>query len=116
MGDGNRAMIEREVVVPKAMDPARVEQTVAACCAAAGLRNTLKGTLARYPGSVHWHYAQARERGTLEITWWPRGERLWFKVSAGRSARWIPARLPALQHTLETALGALASDVASLER
>jgi hypothetical protein len=109
-------MIEREVSVPKGLDPARVEHTVAACCAADDLRNTLKGTLARYPGSVHWHYSQPRERGTLEITWWPRGERLWFKVSAGRSARWITARLPALQQALEMALSALAPAAASLER
>jgi hypothetical protein len=99
-------MIEHEVPVPNGTDTAQVEQTVASCCAADGLRNTLKGTLARYPGSVHWHYAQPRERGTLEITWWPRAERLWFKVSRGRSAPWIDERLPALQQALQMALSA----------
>lgn len=97
-------MIELDVPVPAGTDPAHTERIVETTCAGADLRRTLKSTLASYPGSVHWHYAHGRERGTLEITWWPARERLWFKVSAGRTALWIKALLPALQQQLSEAL------------
>ncbi len=97
-------MIELDVMVPAGADLAHIEHTVETACADAGLRNTLKGTLASYPDSVHWHYAHGRERGTLEITWWPARQRLWFKVSAGRTAPWLTALLPALRQSLAEAL------------
>ncbi len=99
-------MIELNVSVPAGAGLAQIEQLVERIGADASLRRTLKGTLARYPGSVHWHYAHAREHGTLEITWWPARRRLWFKVSAGRTAPWITQQLPQLQSVLEAALGA----------
>jgi hypothetical protein len=98
-------MIELDVPVPAGADLAQIEQAITSTCADAGLRSTLKGTLAQYPGSVHWHYARPRERGTLEITWQPQPPRLWFKVSQGRRAPWIDALLPHLQKTLQAALG-----------
>jgi hypothetical protein len=97
-------MIELDVPVPADADPALIEQSVEDICAGAGLRRTLKSTLATYPGSVHWHYAQPPQWGTLELTWWPARRRLWLKVSAGRAAAWITGRLPQLQHALETSL------------
>ena len=44
----------------------------------------MKGTLASFPNCVHWHWKRGKERGTLEITWWGKQDRLWFKVAAGR--------------------------------
>jgi hypothetical protein len=101
--DRSRAMIELDVSVPAGADLAQIEQAVERTCAGAGLRNTHKRALASYPGSVHWHYARPPERGTLELTWWPARRRLWFKVSAGRTAPWITALLPQLQHSLQAA-------------
>ncbi len=99
-------MIELDVLVPAGANLEHIEQAVARTCAEAGLRNTLKGTLAGYPGCTHWHYAHPRERGTLELTWWPARPRLWLKVSAGRARPWLVALLPQLQHTLTVALHA----------
>jgi hypothetical protein len=99
-------MIELDVPVPAEADQAQIEAAISSVCAAAGLRSTLQGTLARYPGSVHWHFARPRERGTLEITWWPRPRRLWFKISAGRTAPWLTVLLPTLQPALGAALDA----------
>jgi hypothetical protein len=86
-------MIEVEVPLPGGARPPSVEQVVEKACIAAGLHPSLKGTLAQYPGSVHWHFKQGGQRGTLELTWWERGNRLWFKVAAGRSSAWIDAEL-----------------------
>ena len=79
-------MIELDVPVPAKAELAHIEALVENTCADAGLRRTLKSTLASCPGCVHWHYARPPERGTLELTWWPARRRLWLKVSAGRSA------------------------------
>lgn len=97
-------MIELEVPVPADVDLAQIEQAVDAILGGAGLRRTLNSTLARYPGSVHWHFARPGARGTLELTWWPARRRLWFKVSSGRAAPWIESLLPQLQASLVAAL------------
>ena len=60
-----------------------------------------------YPGSRHWHYRRGRERGTLEITFWPAQRRLWLKVAAGRTSAWITELLPSLQAALAEAGQAL---------
>lgn len=73
--------------------PQRIEQL----CLSQGLTLTLKGTLAKYPGCVHWHFKNGRAPGTLEVTWWEREGRLWFKVSARRDAPWIDEVVEKLQ-------------------
>jgi hypothetical protein len=76
--------------------------SVEACVAAAGLRVTLKTTLAQYPGSVHWHVKQGRERGILEMTWWPQERRLWLAVHANRAGEWTEAAAARLKTCLAT--------------
>ena len=45
--------------------------------------------MAKYPGCTHWHLKKDRETGTLELTWWPARNRLWFKIATGRQADWM---------------------------
>jgi len=94
-------VIETEVLVPAGGDLAAAERVVESCCARQQLRLTLKGTLSRYPGCIHWHYKRGRERGTLELTWWPRGRRLWIAVQNGRTGEWIEAAAAELKAILE---------------
>ncbi len=56
-----------------------------------GLQIRLRGTLSTYPGSQHWHVHKPGERGTLEVTLWPAGKRVWFSVQVRRRAGWIAA-------------------------
>jgi hypothetical protein len=70
-----------------------------------GLHVTTIGTLRTYPGSTHWHVKPIDGgRGTLEITLWPAGRRLWIKIQAGRRAPWIGVVLPRLQRRIPRAL------------
>jgi len=78
--------------------------SVEAQCAAEALQMTLKGTLAKYPGCVHWHFKRGFERGTLEITWWPSARRLWFSVQAGRTGVWVEESLNQIKAALERRL------------
>ena len=97
-------MLEVEVAIPPRVRLAGVEKTVKAACDRAGLHLTLIGTLAKYPGCVHWHFKHGAERGTLEITFWKTERRLWFKVTAGRKAKWIETVIPSLRRVLEKEL------------
>ena len=66
-----------------------------------GLQVRMRGTLRTYPGSQHWHVYKPGERGTLEITLWPAGKRVWFSVQAGRRAGWIAEILPHIKAWIE---------------
>ena len=94
-------MLEIEVNVPPEIKLVKWESKIESNCLAHDLRVTLKGTLAQYPGSVHWHLKQGRRPGTLELTLWPQTQRLWFKVSAARHGAWMASVIPSLKHQLE---------------
>jgi hypothetical protein len=78
----------------------RIEES----CAASHLTCTLKATLTKYPGSVHWHFKQEKQKGILEITWWKKEQRLWFKVADNRTGEWISVSLPKLKEEIEKQL------------
>ncbi|HUS17890.1 MAG TPA: hypothetical protein VM536_23080 [Chloroflexia bacterium] len=82
-------MVDFPLSLPPHADLLSAVDVLEACCAAAGLRVTLRGTLIAYPGSIHWHLKQGTGRGTLELTLWPVERRAWFKVSPLRDAPWI---------------------------
>jgi len=97
-------MIEVELQLPDRVASEAVVRAVEQICASHDLTCTLKGTLIRYPDSVHWHFKRGREKGTLEVTWWGRQHRLWFKVADGRTAAWIDEHLPRLKEKIEKSL------------
>jgi hypothetical protein len=69
-------MIEVELQIPDSVEPEAVLRIVEEVCASNELTCALKGTLVSYPGSIHWHFKQGKQRGTLEITWWESEHRL----------------------------------------
>jgi hypothetical protein len=62
-------MIEVELQIPDDVNEKVIVRVVEEICAANDLSCTLKGTLASYQGSVHWHFKKGKQRGTLELTW-----------------------------------------------
>src|ERR1700752_5223048 len=97
-------MIEVELQVPADAKSDSVVQVVEGGCNEKSLTCELKGTLARYPGCIHWHFKKDREKGTLEITWWEIENRLWFKVAKGRTADWINESMAELKKQIEISL------------
>jgi len=97
-------MIEVELQIPADAKSDAVVKVVEQVCTANDLICALKGTLASYPGSTHWHLKKEREKGTLEITWWESENRLWFKVADGRVGKWIDEILPKLKKEIEKTL------------
>ena len=66
-----------------------------------GLQIHMRGSLRTYSGSKHWHFQKPGERGTLEVTLWSAGNRVWFSVQAGRRAVWIAEILPLIKEWIE---------------
>lgn len=97
-------MREVEFRFPLNADLNRAEQLVEDACAALNLTIAMKSPLASYPGSTHWHYKNGKEKGTLELTLFPRDRRIWAQVQSGRKAPWIDAMLPEVQRRIERAL------------
>lgn len=97
-------MTEIELALPASARAARVSRVVEQAAAAAGLTPALKGTLVRYPGCVHWHFRKRGTGGTLEITFWPGGRRLWIKVAGNRRSAWMDSVIPRLQRSIESNL------------
>lgn len=97
-------MIEIEIRIPSKIRPSALIKVVEQSCSDDDLTCTLKGTLAKYPDCIHWHFKKDKQRGTLEITWWERGNRLWFKVADNRAGIWIDEGIPSLKKRIEHAL------------
>ena len=97
-------MIEVELQIPANANDDSVVKVVEQVCSANGLICVARGTLVRYPGCIHWHYKQGKQKGTLEITWWESENRLWFKVAKVRIGEWMDEALPKLKQEIEVSL------------
>jgi len=94
-------MLEVQIDLPLHFRPESISEMVERACAAESLTCSMKGTLTSFPNCVHWHWKRGKERGTLEITWWGKQDRLWFKVAAGRTGSWIEGTLIRLKQHIE---------------
>jgi hypothetical protein len=97
-------MQEFEFWVPGGADISELDVLVESACSAEGLQMTMDSSLARHPGSRHWHFKKPGDRGTLEITWSPLEDRLWASIQAGRRAEWIEPCLLRIKARIEKAM------------
>ena len=97
-------MIEVQLQIPERVNVDAVVSVIEHICIANGLTSTLKGTLASYPGCVHWHFRRGRQKGIFEMTWWEMEHRLWFKVAGNRTGEWIEDSIPLLKERIERSL------------
>lgn len=92
---------EIELHIDPFLNEEQLASLVEEAAARSGLQIRLKTTLRTYPGSQHWHLTMPGERGTLEITCWLTGKRVWFAVHANRRDEWIKEVLPGMKAWLE---------------
>jgi hypothetical protein len=104
-------MREVEFKVPGSAQLTHIDSEIESACAAEGLRIGMKGTLVSFPGSIHWHFKRPSERGTLEITVFPRSRRVWAQIQEGRRADWIEPCLEKIKHAVESKLRESAKSV-----
>jgi hypothetical protein len=93
-----------DLQIPSGVNRERLVKVVEQVCTANDLACARKGTLAGYPGYIHWHFRLGKQKGTLEITGWESVNRLWFKVARGRTGEWIHEALPKLKKQIESSL------------
>jgi hypothetical protein len=86
-----------EILFRSSADCDQIAQAIDDAIVQAGLSTTLRGSLKKYPGCIHWHARNGRESGTLEITLWPQQHRAWFTIQDGRAAPWIEAKMKLIQ-------------------
>ena len=99
-------MQQIEFTVPKQTDLKNADALIEGVCAAHGLHAAMKGTLATYPGSIHWHFKKTKEKGTLELTLLCADRRIWASIHSNRTAPWIEESLSQLRAEIERALRA----------
>ena len=92
-----------DIPLPPNVDRLPVRKIIEDICIAGGLRVTLRTTLKKYRHSIHWHFKNGDESGTLEITFWPAECRAWLSIQAGRDAPWLEARIALLQGSFQRA-------------
>lgn len=97
-------MQEFQFQVPQSAQLSGMESTLESICIAEGLHIGMKGSLATFPGSIHWHFKKPGERGVLEITSCPREKKLWASIQAGRRANWIEPSLMKIKKKIESHL------------
>ncbi len=97
-------MREIEILLPPAVAPDAVTRAIDASVAECGLTVTLRDSLKKFPGCVHWHLKRGLEPGTLEVTLWPSQHRAWLSVQKGRAAPWIEVELKRLDDALQRRL------------
>jgi hypothetical protein len=99
-------MKEIEFRISRDCDLTRARRIIEQICEERGLQSAMKGSLAKYPGSTHWHYKKPRQSGTLELTLYVPDRRIWAQVQKSRAAPWIDVELPQLRRDIEAALRA----------
>jgi hypothetical protein len=104
-----RVVREIEFSVPRHCDLSSAGELIERVCSDRGLHVAMKGSLSSYPGSIHWHFKNKKERGTLELTLHLPQRRIWAQVQDGRKAPWIDVELGPLQRAVERELRSLCS-------
>jgi len=97
-------MQQIEFSVPPRCDLRKADALIERICAAHGLHAAMKGKLATYPGSIHWHYKKSTGKGTLELTLLPSKRRIWAAIHTNRQAPWIEEVLHKVRADIERAL------------
>lgn len=94
-------MEEIEIAVNPAGREEQLTTLIEEAVAHFGLHVRMRSTLHSYPGSLYWHVQKPGERGTLEVTLWPAGKKVWFSIQAGHRAAWIVEIVPPIKAWIE---------------
>ena len=73
-------MRQIKLTLSASFDFTQAETIIDQALGEARLTVTFKTTLRQFPGCIHWHVKRGNEKGTLEITVWPKQQRIWFSV------------------------------------
>ncbi len=94
-------LLDVEILLPTFTPDDKIEQAIDRAILETGLIVTLRASLKKFPGCVHWHLKNGPESGTLEITHWPQEHRAWFTVQSGRTAKWIDKKIELLENSIQ---------------
>ena len=96
-------MTDIEVGVPNGWSADTIAREIETVGTSLGLFARIQGSLAKYPGSIHWHFGRTGHSGTLEVTFMPNIPRCWISVHENRNADWVRLAVIDFKSRLETA-------------
>lgn len=105
----------RHIKTPSKVDWSAAPAIIEAACTELGLVQGLRGSLAKYPGAIHWHYKMPAQAGTLEITVSESRHEIWISVQSGRRAEWIPDKVAQIVAMVEARLGEIECDIPKID-
>ncbi|MEX2104576.1 MAG: hypothetical protein WD907_04505 [Bacilli bacterium] len=73
------------------------------CIQQFNLTISLKTTLSTMKGSIHWHLKQERQKGVLEVTYWPKKQQIWLEIHDNRRSEWNVDVIAPLAHAIAQA-------------
>lgn len=94
-------MEDVEVAIGRSISPQRTEAEIERALTVSGLQISLKCSLAKFAGCVHWHLRLKAQPGTLELTYWPKEQRVWFSIHRGRGAPWMKEVIATVRQQIE---------------
>ena len=87
-------MPEYKIPLPAGPNHAQIQIAIEAAIKQAGYQISLKGSITKYPGCVHWLVKNGKSVGTLKVTFWPKARRAWIDFEGGRGTDWIDDAVP----------------------
>lgn len=81
-------LIQTKLNHVKRLDQEKVCEEVEETALLFGLHFSKRMTLCTKKGSYHWHLKKAKEKGVLEVTYWPRKEQFSLEIHQNRKANW----------------------------
>lgn len=82
-----------DIQLPKGVDATTIVKLIDTAIQAAGLTTTMRNTLRKYPGCIHWNLVNDHKPGALELTYWPKEDRGWITIPDGPRAAWVPEKV-----------------------
>jgi len=98
-------MREIQISLSSEVNFREIERSIDQAISDSGLTITMRGSLRKFPGSIHWHLKHGRETGTLEVTFWPQQRRAWFTIQSRRQGAWIEQQIKLLDNTIRQYAG-----------
>jgi len=91
--------------LPHGIEPTTLVQTIDDAIRSVGLMTTMRNTLRKYPGCVHWNLANGSQPGAIELTYWPKEDRAWFTFADGPRPGWTGAKIEELGDVIRERIG-----------
>jgi hypothetical protein len=91
--------------LPQGIEATTMVKTIDEAIRSAGLITTMRNTLRKHPGCVHWNIANSGQPGAIELTYWPKEDRAWITLPDGPRPGWSGEKMSELGDIVRERIG-----------